>query len=126
MNGLTAWLALEMLGLSVGQTLAVTGAAGAVGGYVVQLAKVAHLHVIADASQKDEPLVRNLGADELVRRGDDVADRIRGLVPEGVDGVGAGAANRVVASLCTKLVSSPRSGTPARWSASVRWPVTVP
>jgi NADPH2:quinone reductase len=91
MNGLTAWLALEMLGLSTGQTLAVTGAAGAFGGYVVQLAKVAHLHVIADASEKDEPLVRNLGADEVVRRGDDVADRIRELVSEGVDGVADGA-----------------------------------
>ena len=35
MNGLTARQSLDLLGLSAGQTLAVTGAAGAYGGYVV-------------------------------------------------------------------------------------------
>ena len=39
MNGLTARQSLDLLGLSAGQTLAVTGAAGAYGGCVVQLAK---------------------------------------------------------------------------------------
>ena len=39
MNGLTARLSLDLLGLKAGQTLAVTGAPGAYGGYVVQLAK---------------------------------------------------------------------------------------
>jgi NADPH2:quinone reductase len=34
MNGLTARLSIDLLGLSTGQTLAVTGAAGAYGGYV--------------------------------------------------------------------------------------------
>jgi NADPH:quinone reductase-like Zn-dependent oxidoreductase len=38
MNGLTARRALDLLALEPGQTLAVTGAAGAVGGYVTQLA----------------------------------------------------------------------------------------
>jgi NADPH:quinone reductase-like Zn-dependent oxidoreductase len=69
----------------------VTGAAGAFGGYVVQLAKADGLRVVADASQADEELVRGLGADHVVRRGDDVADRIRDLVPEGVDGLADGA-----------------------------------
>lgn len=91
MNGLTARVALNMLGLSRGQTIAVTGAAGAFGGYVVQLAKADGLRVIADASEADEQLVRNLGADHVVRRGDDVADRIRALAPDGVDGVADGA-----------------------------------
>jgi NADPH:quinone reductase len=91
MNGLTARMTLDMLGLSAGQTIAVTGAAGAYGGYVVQLAKADGLRVIADASEKDEQLVRDLGADDVVRRGDDVADRIRALVPEGVDAVADGA-----------------------------------
>jgi NADPH:quinone reductase len=91
MNGLTARLALDQLGLSSGQTIAVTGAAGAFGGYVVQLAKADGLRVIADASEADEQLVRDLGADDVVRRGDDVADRIRALVPQGVDGVADGA-----------------------------------
>ncbi|ASU78732.1 alcohol dehydrogenase [Actinopolyspora erythraea] len=91
MNGLTAHLALEQLGLAEGETLAVTGAAGAFGGYVIELAKDRGLHVIADASASDEQLVRDLGADAVVRRGDDVAERIRELVPEGVAGVADGA-----------------------------------
>ncbi|HXZ99366.1 MAG TPA: NADP-dependent oxidoreductase [Candidatus Binatia bacterium] len=91
MNGLTASLAMERLGRSEGQTLAVTGAAGAFGGYVIQLAKVAAARVIADASPMDEDLVRRLGADEVVTRGDHLAERIRALVPEGVDGVADGA-----------------------------------
>src|SRR5581483_975787 len=63
MNGLTARLALDVLALSPGQTIAVTGAAGAFGGYTVQLAKADGLRVIADASEADEDLVRSLGAD---------------------------------------------------------------
>ena len=91
MNGLTARLALDLLALRPGQTMAVTGAAGAFGGYVVQLAKAEGLHVIADASPADTALVTSLGADEVVARGDDVADRIRAVVPEGVDALADGA-----------------------------------
>lgn len=91
MNGLTARLALDLLALQPGQTLAVTGAAGAFGGYVVQLAKADGLRVIADASDADTELVRSFGADDLVPRGDDVAERIRAIVPGGVDGLADGA-----------------------------------
>lgn len=90
MNGLTAHLSLELMGLTPGQVLAVTGAAGSYGGYVVQLAKAAGLTVIADASEADEQLVRDLGADVVVRRGDDVADRIREHYADGVDGLADG------------------------------------
>jgi NADPH:quinone reductase-like Zn-dependent oxidoreductase len=90
MNGLTARLALDLMALQPGQVLAVTGAAGAFGGYVVQLAKDDGLTVVADASESDEALVRELGADVVVRRGDDVADRIREHFPEGVDGLADG------------------------------------
>jgi NADPH:quinone reductase len=91
MNGLTARLALDLMGLQPGQVLAVTGAAGAFGGYVVQLGKADGLTVVADASEADEQLVRELGADLVVRRGDDVAARIREHFPEGVDGLADGA-----------------------------------
>lgn len=91
MNGLTARLSLDQLALQPGQTLAVTGAAGCYGGYVVQLAKADGLRVIADASPKDEELVRSLGADIVVPRGDDIAARIREACPEGVDGLADGA-----------------------------------
>jgi NADPH:quinone reductase-like Zn-dependent oxidoreductase len=90
MNGLTARLALDKLALQPGQVLAVTGAAGAFGGYVVQLAKTEGLTVVADASEADEELVRELGADIVVRRGDDVAAAIRERFPDGVDGLADG------------------------------------
>lgn len=91
MDGLTAELSLRQLDLAAGATLGVTGAAGAYGGYVVQLGKVRGLRVLADAAEADEDLVRGLGADEVVRRGDDVADRLRAEVPAGVDGLADGA-----------------------------------
>lgn len=91
MNGLTARMSLDLLALKPGQTLAVTGAAGAYGGYVVQLAKTEGLVVIADASDADHALVKSLGADIVVRRGDDVAARIREHFPQGVDGLADGA-----------------------------------
>jgi NADPH:quinone reductase-like Zn-dependent oxidoreductase len=87
MNGLTARLALDELALKPGQTLAVTGAAGAVGGYVVQLGWDAGLRVVADAAPPDERLVRTLGADVVVPRGDDFAARVRDVLPTGADGV---------------------------------------
>src|SRR6516165_4570082 len=62
MNGLTARQTLDLLKLSPGQVITVTGAAGTYGGYVVQLAKADGLTVIADASDKDEKLVTSLGA----------------------------------------------------------------
>jgi NADPH:quinone reductase len=87
MNGLTTRQALDLLGLQPGQTLAVTGAAGAVGGYAIQLGKADGLRVIADASEADEQLVKDLGADIVVRRGPDFAERVREAVPDGADGL---------------------------------------
>ncbi|TDU05917.1 NADPH:quinone reductase-like Zn-dependent oxidoreductase [Streptomyces sp. 846.5] len=87
MNGLTARLALDTLGLTPGQTVAVTGAAGAVGGYVVQLAKADGLRVVADAGSQDETLVKELGADIVVPRGPEYAQQVRAHVPDGVDGL---------------------------------------
>lgn len=91
MNGLTARQSLDQLGLLPGQTIAVTGAAGAYGGYVVQIAKHEGLRVIADASAADEPLVKSFGADVIVPRGDDFSEQVRKVAPEGVDGVADGA-----------------------------------
>ncbi|WP_150242306.1 NADP-dependent oxidoreductase [Nocardiopsis quinghaiensis] len=91
MNGLTARRALDVLDLEAGRTLAVTGAAGVLGGYVIQLAKVEGLRVVADAAPKDEALVKELGADAVVARGDDVAQRVREMVPGGADALVDGA-----------------------------------
>jgi len=91
MNGLTARLALDTLGLEPGSTLAVTGAAGAFGGYVVQLARVDGLTVVADASEADEQLVRDLGADVALPRGEKFAQEVRERFPGGVDAAADGA-----------------------------------
>ena len=64
MNALTARTALDALALPPGATLLVTGAAGAFGGYAVQLGAAEGLRVIAVASEKDESLVRSFGAHE--------------------------------------------------------------
>jgi NADPH:quinone reductase len=98
MNGLTTRMALDLLALRPGETLAVTGAAGAVGGYAVQLGKADGLRVIADASEADEPLVKDLGADVVVPRGPEFAQRVREVVAEGADGV-------VDAALLNQLVA---------------------
>lgn len=85
MNGLTVRRALDLLALPAGATLAVTGAAGAVGGYAIQLGKIEGLRIVADAQPSDEGLVRGLGADIVVPRGAAVAEAIRAAVPDGVD-----------------------------------------
>jgi NADPH:quinone reductase len=87
MNGLTVRRALDMLALEPGRILAVTGAAGAVGGYAIELGKMAGLWVIADAAPADEALIRGLGADVVVPRGEGAVAAIREAAPGGVDGV---------------------------------------
>lgn len=91
MNGLTARRSLDLLGLQPGQIIAVTGAAGAYGGYVVQLAKAAGLVVVADASEADVDLVSSLGADVVLPRGEGFADSVRQCYPDGVDALADGA-----------------------------------
>ncbi|XRQ07069.1 NADP-dependent oxidoreductase [Actinomadura welshii] len=86
LNGLTALQALDLLDLPPGSTLLVTGAAGAVGGYAVELAAHRGLRVVASASPADSALVRRLGADMFVPRDVHLADAVRTLVPGGVDG----------------------------------------
>jgi NADPH:quinone reductase-like Zn-dependent oxidoreductase len=87
MNGLTVRLALDRLALQPGQTLAVTGAAGAVGSYAVEMGVNDGLRVIAVASPGDEAMLKEMGAELFVPRGDDAMQQIRELVPGGVDGL---------------------------------------
>ncbi|MET9734979.1 NADP-dependent oxidoreductase [Streptomyces sp. NPDC006458] len=69
LNALTAAQALDLLGLRPGQSLLVTGAAGAVGGYAVQLAAHQGFAVTGLARAGDEELVRSLGASDFVTDG---------------------------------------------------------
>jgi NADPH2:quinone reductase len=87
MNGLTVRRAFDLMGLAAGATVGVTGAAGAVGGYAIQMGKVAGYRIVADARMEDVPLIRELGADIVVERGPAVGSHIRNAVSEGVDGL---------------------------------------
>lgn len=66
LNALAAVQALDLLALEAGQSLLVTGAAGAVGAYAVQLAVRRGLAVTALAREGDEEFVRSLGAGRFV------------------------------------------------------------
>jgi NADPH:quinone reductase len=87
MNGLTVRTALDMLALPAGATLAVTGAAGVVGQYAIQLGRHQGLTVIADAKADDTALVESFGAHQVVERGPGMAAAVRALYPAGVDAV---------------------------------------
>ncbi|MGW3497055.1 NADP-dependent oxidoreductase [Streptomyces sp. NPDC001020] len=66
LNALTAVQALDLLGLAPGGSLLVTGAAGAVGGFAVQLAAHRGISVTALARETDEELVLSLGASRFI------------------------------------------------------------
>ncbi|MEV6803585.1 NADP-dependent oxidoreductase [Streptomyces sp. NPDC051132] len=78
LNGLTAAQALDLLDVAPGGSLLVTGAAGAVGGFAVQLAAHRGIEVVGHARPEDEELVRSLGAARFT------AD---GVEPRSVDAV---------------------------------------
>lgn len=63
LNALTAWQLVDLLGDGAGRSLLVTGAAGAVGGYVVPFALERGWRVTGLARAADEAFVRGLGAD---------------------------------------------------------------
>jgi NADPH:quinone reductase-like Zn-dependent oxidoreductase len=63
LNGLAAAQMVDLLGDGGGRSLLVTGAAGAVGGYVVPLAQDRGWRVTGLARAEDEKFVRGLGAD---------------------------------------------------------------
>ncbi|WP_051733023.1 NADP-dependent oxidoreductase [Kitasatospora phosalacinea] len=85
LGALTAAQALDLAALRPGSTLLVTGAAGSVGGFAVQLAVRAGLRVVAAAGDADGALVRGLGAETFVPRSADLAAAVREAVPSGVD-----------------------------------------
>jgi len=87
MNAMTVRSALDMLGLRPGQTLAVTGSAGAIGQYAIQLGTHEGLVVTGDAKPEDAELIRSFGARHVVERGAGMAAGVRALYPSGVDAV---------------------------------------
>jgi NADPH:quinone reductase-like Zn-dependent oxidoreductase len=65
--GLTALQALrDELGLKPGQKVFISGGAGGVGTFAIQIAKWLGAHVTTTASKRGEALVRSLGCDEVI------------------------------------------------------------
>jgi NADPH:quinone reductase-like Zn-dependent oxidoreductase len=81
--GSTAAAALAAIGLRSGDTVLIGGAAGGVGVFAVQLAKLAGATVIGTASEGTFEFLRLLGA-VPVAYGPGLADRVRALAPGGV------------------------------------------
>ena len=98
LNATTADQALDALDLAYGDWVLVTGGAGAVGGFGIELARMRGLRVVAQAGAGDEKLVRELGAELFVERDEPLGPTVRALVPGGVHGV-LDAANLSVAAM---------------------------
>jgi NADPH:quinone reductase-like Zn-dependent oxidoreductase len=79
----TAAAALAVIKPGVGDTVLVGGAAGGVGTFAVQLARIAGARVIGTASEKSFEYLRSLGA-EPVTYGDGLGERVRMLASSGI------------------------------------------
>ncbi|MFI6699048.1 NADP-dependent oxidoreductase [Streptomyces sp. NPDC050509] len=86
-NALTAHNVLDAFRLPEGAALLVTGAAGSVGGYLVELGAAAGLRVVAVAAEEDADLLRSLGAHVFIPSGPDIAHRVLDELGTPVDAV---------------------------------------
>lgn len=88
-TGLTAYFGLlEVIDVREGDTVVVSGAAGAVGSVACQLAKIHGARVIgiAGGPEKSRYITETIGADAAVDyKNDDVGSRLDELAPDGVD-----------------------------------------
>lgn len=80
----TATRGLDLLGVGDGDTVLVNGASGGVGSAAVQIARERGARVIGTTSEPNHEYLRSLGA-EVVTYGEGLAERVRALVPDGVD-----------------------------------------
>jgi len=81
--GLTAAAALAAIDIRDGDIVLIGGAAGGVGVFAVQLAKLVGASVIGTASEGTFDFLRELGA-QPVAYGPGLTDRVHALAPEGV------------------------------------------
>jgi len=84
--GETSERVLRLLRVTVGDTLLIHGAAGAVGSFAVQLAVGRGARVIGTAGSGNQEYLASLGA-EPTHYGDGLVERVRALAPDGVDAV---------------------------------------
>jgi len=81
--GLTAYQALETLGVRGGEKLLVMGGGGGVGHLAIALAADRGAHVIATASPANHDFLRELGADPLDYHDEDLPTRVREITGDG-------------------------------------------
>jgi NADPH-dependent curcumin reductase CurA len=88
LTGQTAYFGLLEIGRAeVGETVVVSGAAGAVGSVAVQIAKLKGCRTvgIAGGAEKCDWLREELGVEAIDYKGDDVGAELRRLAPDGID-----------------------------------------
>ncbi len=88
--GFTGWYGLKMIGKpKSGETLVVSGAAGATGSVVVQMGKILGCRVVGTAGtdEKCAYLTRELGADAAInyKKAGEILDALRQACPKGID-----------------------------------------
>lgn len=85
--GLTAYQALvHALDVTEGETVLIHAASGGVGSFAVQIAKALGARVLGTASEKNHQYLKSLGAEPFLY-GDGLVNRVREVVPDGVDAV---------------------------------------
>jgi NADPH-dependent curcumin reductase CurA len=88
--GFTGWYGLKMIGKpKAGETLVVSGAAGATGSLVVQMGKILGCHVVGTAGTDDKCayLTGELGAEAAInyKKARDLFEALRQACPKGID-----------------------------------------
>ncbi len=104
-TGRTAFRTLQLLGVAAGETLLVHGAAGGVGFIAVQLAVARGVRVVGTARQSNHEQLRSVGV-LPVTYGDGLEERVRDVVPDGVDAV-LDATGHGVLALSVRLAGGP-------------------
>lgn len=82
--GTTAYDLTHAIELEAGQTMVVLGAGGGIGHMAAEIGRVHQFNVIGIASDSKRELVESTGA-AFVASGEDAADKVRELAPDGVD-----------------------------------------
>jgi NADPH:quinone reductase-like Zn-dependent oxidoreductase len=96
-SALAARLLVDAAAVGDGDLVLITGAAGVVGGFALQLAAAGGARVIAAVRDSDAEEARRLGAETVLSAGDELEVAVRGRWQDGVDGcvdtagLGAGA-----------------------------------